>query len=144
MVNVVYYDEVIWDAKFRWNNETKELKEEKVEKLFPVASLTKVITVSTKLSIKFNSVNQIINWSISQSIKSSIISQLIINNHNREVKNCSNDYNKLRADLCFREGKKLRDHLHYLQFIICSINLQKQHYFKFAVKMDDFFGKCKD
>ncbi|CAB3980627.1 Hypothetical predicted protein [Paramuricea clavata] len=44
LVNVVYYDEVIWDAKFRWNDETKELKEEKVEKLFPVASLTKVIT----------------------------------------------------------------------------------------------------
>ena len=47
LVNVVYYDAIIWEAKFTWNNETKELKEETVEKLFPAASLTKVITVST-------------------------------------------------------------------------------------------------
>ncbi|XP_046846724.1 beta-lactamase-like protein 1 isoform X2 [Xenia sp. Carnegie-2017] len=44
VANIVYYDQVIWEVKFKLSNETNEITEEKKEKLFPVASLTKVIT----------------------------------------------------------------------------------------------------
>ncbi|XP_028390717.1 beta-lactamase-like protein 4 isoform X2 [Dendronephthya gigantea] len=43
VVNVVYYDKVIWEAKYRWDSKKKTAKIGKV-KLFPVASITKVIT----------------------------------------------------------------------------------------------------
>lgn len=46
LANVVYYDEVIWSAKLRWDSTTMKITEEKSDKLFPVASVTKVITVS--------------------------------------------------------------------------------------------------
>ena len=46
LANVVYYDKVTWSAKLKWDNTTMKIKEEKSDKLFPVASVTKVITVS--------------------------------------------------------------------------------------------------
>jgi hypothetical protein len=54
-MNAVYYDKVIWEAKYKWNETTKELTEEKNEKLYPIASVTKVITVSSHRIITFTS-----------------------------------------------------------------------------------------
>ena len=51
MVNVVYYDEVIWETKLRWNSTTMETTNKTSDKLFPAASVTKVITVSIKLTL---------------------------------------------------------------------------------------------
>lgn len=59
MANIVYYDQVIWEVKFKLSNETNEITEEEKEKLFPVASLTKVITVSARQSLPKTQLNQL-------------------------------------------------------------------------------------
>ena len=50
-MNVVYYDKVIWETKLKWNSTTMETTNETSDKLFPAASVTKVITVSIKLTL---------------------------------------------------------------------------------------------
>lgn len=52
LVNVVYDNKVIWEAKYSFKND-KITKDER-NTVYPVASVTKVITVSSKTGENFN------------------------------------------------------------------------------------------